>query len=68
MKYLYTLHNWETGQTLKKTQKTPPKVRGFSLVDRERILPERPGYKIFRNAQNEQYYAKEDAEGFHYQP
>jgi hypothetical protein len=68
MKYLWTLRNWSTGETLKKNQKTEPRVRGFSVVDRERILPERPGYKIFRNAQNEQYYAKENAEGSHYQP
>lgn len=66
----YYLHNFATGQRMAKTQRTTPKVKGFTVVRSERILPERnaAGERLFYDANNRPYYARVNKDGFHYQP
>ncbi|GDX11845.1 hypothetical protein LBMAG57_36170 [Verrucomicrobiota bacterium] len=66
----YTMHNLTTGKTVKKNQKTEPKLAGFICVSRERVAPETNsrGDRLFRDANNRPYYAAENADGSHYQP
>jgi len=54
MKYEYTMTNFATRQTVKKIQKTEPKLKGFTCVGRSRVLPEvnSRGEKLFRDANN----------------
>jgi hypothetical protein len=66
----YTMHNLTTGKTVKKNQKTEPKLAGFICVSRERVTPETNsrGDRLFRDANNRPYYAAANADGSHYQP
>jgi hypothetical protein len=66
----FILTNFATGQTLRKTQSTMPKVKGFTVVSAEVALPEinRAGHRLFRDANNRPYYAATAADGSHRQP
>jgi hypothetical protein len=70
MKIQYTMTNFGTKQTVRKIQKTEPKMKGFTCVARERVLPERnaKGERLFYDANNRPYYASETEDGSHYQP
>ena len=70
MKYKYTMTNFATRQTVTKKQKTEPKMKGYICVDRSRVLSETNsrGEKLFRDANNDPYYARVNADGSHYQP
>jgi len=67
---IFVMHNFQTGETVRKTQKTQPRMTGFTCVDSERVLPERDeqGNRLFRDANNRPYYATVRPDGFHYQP
>ena len=66
----YKMHNFTTGQTVTKTQKTEPKIKGFTCVASEREMPETNsrGERLFRDANNRPYYAAVNADGSHRQP
>jgi hypothetical protein len=70
MKTQYTMTNCTTGETVRKIQKTEPKLKGFVCVAQERVMPERnsKGERLFFDANNRPYYAAENADGSHYQP
>jgi len=65
----YKMHNFATGKTVTKTQKTEPKLKGYVCVASERELPETNsrGERLFRDANNRPYYAAVNADGSHYQ-
>lgn len=67
---IYTMHNFATGETVKKTQITRPKMAGFVCIASEPSLPDMNGRgeRLFRDANNRTYYAKQNADGFHRQP
>jgi hypothetical protein len=67
---LFVMHNPQTGETVRKNQKTQPRMTGFTCVASERVLPERDerGRRLFRDGENRPYYAKVNADGFHRQP
>ena len=66
----YKMHNFTTGKTVMKTQKTEPKLKGYVCVSAERVLPEASsqGDRLFRDANNRPYYAAVGNDGFHHQP
>ena len=70
MKIQYTMSNFATKETVRKIQKTEPKMKGFVCVARERVLPSRnrKGERLFWDANNRPYYAAENDDGSHYQP
>jgi hypothetical protein len=67
---LFVMHNPQTGETVRKNQKTQPRMAGFTCVDSERVLPERDeqGRRLFRDGENRPYYATVNTDGFHRQP
>jgi len=66
----YTMRNFTTGKTVKKTQKTEPKLAGYVCTAREKVMPETNsgGERLFFDANNRPYYAAVNADGSHYQP
>jgi hypothetical protein len=70
MKYEYTMLNLKTNHSFRKIQKTAPRIKGYICTAREKILPlyNSTGERLFYDANNWPYYAKENKTGFHYQP
>ena len=66
----FVMSNLTTGQTVRKTQRTQPKMAGFTCVSIEASLPEtnERGERLFRDANNRPYYAAVAADGAHRQP
>lgn len=66
----YKMHNFATGESVTKTQKTEPKIKGYVCVASERARPETNsrGDRLFLDANNRPYYAAVNADGSHYQP
>ncbi|MDV7392903.1 hypothetical protein RZS08_16150, partial [Arthrospira platensis SPKY1] len=70
MKRIFQMTNFRTGESVRKIQKTMPRMKGFICVSIDRVLPQRNsrGERLFFDANNRPYYAAENEEGFHYQP
>jgi hypothetical protein len=63
------MHNFQTGKTLHKTQKTRPLLAGFVCVASDPVLPAKDGSgRTLIQGANGTYYATVNEDGFHYQP
>lgn len=62
----YTMHNFATGKTVRKTQRTRPVLRGYTCVSSVPVLPAfRGGRKLVWDANNKPRYVEVDENGFH---
>ena len=65
----YVMHNFATGQTVRKTQRTQPRMSGWTCVSVEAARPavNSQGQRRFAGA-NGAYYATVRHDGSHYAP
>lgn len=69
MSKTYVMHNFATGKTVRKTQRTQPRMSGWTCVSVEAVLPAvnaRGQHRV--EGANGWYYATELADGSHYAP
>ena len=68
MSKTYVMHNFGTGKTVRKTQRTTPRMAGWTCVSIEAATPSNArGQQRFESA-NGSYCATVMQDGSHYQP